>query len=170
MTDKILHSTPREDGFYMPAEYAPQRRVWMLWPERPDNWRDNAKPAQEAYAQVAIAVSEFAPVTVGASKAQFDRARKMLPDYIRVIPLESDDAWMRDVGPTFLVDGKGGLRAADWTFNAWGGLYDGLYAPWDRDDRVAAQVAEAENAPRYRTEGFVLEGGSIHVDGEGTVM
>ncbi|MBQ7113811.1 MAG: agmatine deiminase [Clostridia bacterium] len=170
MTDKILHSTPREDGFYMPAEYAPQRRVWMLWPERPDNWRDNAKPAQEAYAQVAIAVSEFAPVTVGASKAQFDRARKMLPDYIRVIPLESDDAWMRDVGPTFLVDGKGGLRAADWTFNAWGGLYDGLYAPWDRDDKVAAQVAEAENAPRYRTEGFVLEGGSIHVDGEGTVM
>lgn len=74
------------------------------------------------------------------------------------------------MGPSFLIDGKGGLRAVDWTFNAWGGLVDGLYFPWDQDDQVARKVCEIEGVDSYRTEGFVLEGGSFHVDGEGTVI
>ena len=77
----------------------------------------------------------------------------------------SDDAWMRDTGPTFVVDGNGGRRGVDWRFNAWGGIY----SPWDRDDRVAAKVLEVEGDGRYRAP-LVLEGGSIHVDGEGTVL
>ena len=84
--------------------------------------------------------------------------------------MASNDAWIRDCGPTFLVNDRGGLRAVDWTFNAWGGLVDGLYFPWDLDDQVAQKVCELERVDSYRTEGFVLEGGSIHVDGEGTVL
>ena len=76
---------------------------------------------------------------------------------------------MRDTGPTFVLDGDGGRRGVDWRFNAWGGLDGGLYFPWDRDERVAAKVLEIERAARYRAP-IVLEGGSIHVDGEGTVI
>jgi agmatine deiminase len=76
---------------------------------------------------------------------------------------------MRDVGPTFVVDDRGGRRGVDWKFNAWGGLEGGLYFPWDRDDQVARKVLEIERADRYRAP-LVLEGGAIHVDGEGTVL
>ena len=93
----------------------------------------------------------------------------MLPPEVRVVELSSDDAWMRDVGPTFVVDGRGGRRAVDWPFNAWGGLRGGLYFPWDRDDQVAQKVAEVEGADRHRAP-LVLEGGSIHVDGAGTCL
>ena len=77
---------------------------------------------------------------------------------------------MRDTGPTFVIDDNGGLRGVDWTFNAWGGEDGGLYADWQRDDEVARKILEIEYCDRYRTEGFVLEGGSIHVDGEGTLI
>ena len=65
---------------------------------------------------------------------------------------------------------KGERRAVDWEFNAWGGLVDGLYFPWDQDALVARKVCELTNTDSYKTDDFVLEGGSIHVDGEGTVM
>ena len=160
-----LKSTPTEDGFRMPAEFEPHRGCWMAWPERPDNWRLGAKPAQEAYAAVAEAIAASEPVTMAVSDAQFDNARAMLPPEVRVVEIAADDAWIRDHGPTFVVDGKGGRRGVDWHFNAWGGLY----FPWDRDERVAAKVLEIESADRYRAP-IVLEGGSIHVDGEGTVL
>jgi agmatine deiminase len=103
------------------------------------------------------------------SDAQFEHCRAVLSNSIRVVELSSDDAWMRDVGPGFLLDGRGGRRGVDWRFNAWGGLDGGLYFPWDRDERVARKVLEIEGAERYRAP-IVLEGGSIHVDGEGTVL
>jgi agmatine deiminase len=92
----------------------------------------------------------------------------MLPDPIRVVEMSNDDSWMRDIGPTFVINQDGAVRGVDWIFNAWGGLVDGLYFPWDRDDAVARKVLDLENAQRYRAP-IVLEGGSIHVDGEGTV-
>jgi agmatine deiminase len=76
---------------------------------------------------------------------------------------------MRDVGPTFVVNDRGGIRGVDWMFNAWGGLQGGLYFPWDQDDAVAQKVLEIEGRDRYRAP-FVLEGGSIHVDGQGTLI
>lgn len=170
MAKRIESSTPRQDGYRMPAEYEPQAGVWMLWPERNDNWRNGAKPAQAAFAEVACAIARFEPVTVGVSASQYQNARAKLPPSVRVVEMSSNDAWVRDCGPTFLVNDKGGLRAVDWEFNAWGGLYDGLYFPWDRDDQVAQKICEIAGADSYRTAGFVLEGGSIHVDGEGTVL
>jgi agmatine deiminase len=166
---KLLDTTPAADGFRMPAEFEPHSGCWLLWPERTDNWRLGARPAQVAFAAVATAIATSEPVTVGASAAQYVHARSMLPDAIRVVEMSSNDAWMRDVGPTFVVGKPGGIRAVDWSFNAWGGLNGGLYFPWDQDDLVARKVAEIEGADRYRPP-LILEGGSIHVDGEGTLI
>ena len=163
-------STPAADGFHMPAEWAAHDGCWMIWPERPDNWRLGAKPAQEEFVAVATAIAGGGDaVTMAVSRRQFDNARGALPPEVRVVEMTTDDAWMRDVGPTFLVDGAGGRRGVDWIFNAWGGTEGGLYWPWKDDDEVARKVLEVERAGRYRAP-FVLEGGSIHVDGEGTVI
>ena len=166
---RTLASDPRRDGYRMPGEFERHSGCWMLWPERPDNWRLGAKPAQAAFAAVATAIAGSEPVTVGASAAQFANARRMLPARVRVVELSSNDAWMRDVGPTFVVDARGGVRGVDWKFNAWGGLKGGIYFPWDLDDAVAHKVLEVEGCDRYRAP-FVLEGGAIHVDGQGTVV
>ncbi|MBB2910571.1 agmatine/peptidylarginine deiminase [Streptosporangium becharense] len=126
-----LTGTPADDGFRMPAEWEPHEGCWMLRPERPDNWRAGAKPAQAAFALVAHAVADAGdPVTVGVSAAQFRHARASLSAAVRVVELSFDDAWIRDTGPTFVVDGRGGRRDVDWIFNAWGGLEGGLYFPW----------------------------------------
>ena len=166
-----LHTLPAEDGFHMPAEWSPHQQTWMLWPERTDNWRLGAKPAQLAFAAVARAIAHFEPVTVGVSAAQYENACARLEHpQIRVVEISSDDAWVRDTGPTFVVNPLGELRGIDWTFNAWGGLNGGLYWPWQRDDQVARKILALEGCARYRSEGFVLEGGAIHVDGEGTLL
>jgi agmatine deiminase len=166
---RTLKSTPLKDGFRMPAEYERHAGCWMLWPERSDNWRDGAKPAQAVFAAVASAIATGEPVTVGVSAAQYQNARARLPSAVRVVEVSCNDAWIRDSGPTFVIDAKGRRRGVDWTFNAWGGLNGGLYFPWDRDDEVAQKVLEIESSDRYRTS-FVLEGGAIHVDGQGTCL
>jgi agmatine deiminase len=152
----------------MPGEFEIHQGTWMLWPERPDNWRLGAKPAQKAFAAVATAIARFEPVTMGVSQAQYSNARNMLPGSIRLVEMSNNDAWIRDTGPTFVSNGTE-IRAVDWDFNAWGGLKGGLYFPWDLDDMVARKVAEIERVDRYKAP-IVLEGGSIHVDGEGTVL
>jgi agmatine deiminase len=164
-----LPSTPAADGFRMPAEWEPHSGCWMAWPERPDNWREGAAPAQAAFVAVASAIAASEPVTMAVSEAWSERARAALPAPVRVVEVPTDDAWMRDTGPTFVVDATGERRGVDWRFNAWGGLDGGLYTAWDRDDAVAAAVLETEGAMRYRAP-IVLEGGAIHVDGEGTVL
>src|ERR1700692_3990434 len=163
---RTLTSTPAKDGFRMPAEFERHSGCWMLWPERSDNWRAGAKPAQTTLRAVATAIATGEPVTVGVSAAQFQNARARLPRMVRVVEISSNDAWIRDCGPTFVIDGKGRRRGVDWTFNGWGGLDGGLYFPWDRDDEVAQKVLELEGAGRYRTS-FVLEGGATPGGGPG---
>lgn len=169
-------TTPKTDGFYMPAEWYRQYQVWMLWPERTDNWRLGAKPAQQAFTKVALAISEFALVTVGVSAAQYENAllhltNGMATRPIKVVELSSNDAWVRDTGATFVVSEDGEeCRGVDWGFNAWGGLDGGLYFPWNLDQQVASKILQMEECHRYPCHDFVLEGGSIHVDGEGTVL
>jgi len=165
----LINSTPGKDGYRMPGEFEPHAGCWMLWPERPDNWRLGAKPAQRAFVDVATAVAQFEPVTMGVSRDQFRNARNVLPDHVRVIEMSYNDSWMRDCGPTFVVDDEGTVRLVDWDFNAWGGLERGAYFPWDQDELVPRKVAEIERIDRYKAP-IVLEGGSIHVDGEGTLL
>lgn len=166
---KTLTTTPKQDGFYMPGEFDEHEGCFMVWPQRSDNWRNGGKPAQQAFAEVAKAIAQFEPVTMMVNHDQYHHARYLLPDSIRVLEASSNDAWMRDIGPSFVTNGKT-VRGIDWRFNAWGGLVDGLYFPWDKDDAMAQKVCEIAGKDRYRLNDFVLEGGSIHVDGEGTVL
>ncbi|WP_414147191.1 agmatine deiminase [Erwinia sp. BNK-24-b] len=164
-----LLTTPQADGFAMPAEWSPQQAVWIIWPYRKDNWRADARPAQQAFAAVAAAILQTTAVFIAVPEQDMAEARAIMPARATLVAIESDDAWIRDSGPTIVVNGAGERRAISWTFNAWGGLAGGLYAPWDRDEAIASQVASHHGLPCYQT-GLVLEGGSIHVDGEGTLL
>jgi len=165
---RLFTTTPSQDGFRMPAEFEKHDGCWMLWPERTDTYRLGAKPAQNAYIETATAISQFEKLTVGVSSSQFSNARNRLPAHIRVIEMSYNDSWLRDSGPIFVNNGKE-VRAVDWDFNAWGGLKEGIYFPWDQDALVARKIAEIEWIDRYKGP-MVLEGGAITVDGDGTLI
>ncbi|GAB4826374.1 hypothetical protein Ancab_009239 [Ancistrocladus abbreviatus] len=172
-----LEGTPAVHGYHMPAEWEPHYQCWMGWPERPDNWRDKAVHAQRVFAKVATSISKFEPVTVCASSAQWENARKQLPPNIRVVEMSMNDSWFRDTGPTFLVrnttanlaSGELNIAGIDWNFNSWGGIDDGCYTDWSLDILVARKILEIERVSRF-PHTMILEGGSIHVDGEGTCL
>ena len=153
----------------MPAEWKPHAGCWMLWPQRRDTWRKGGKPAQLAFVELAHEISRFEPVTVGVNPDQFRNARALMPQQIRVLELPNNDAWIRDSGATFVVNDAGNVRGVDWMFNAWGGLQKMMYFPWDLDELVAQKMLEIANLDRYRAP-LIMEGGSFHVDGEGTLI
>lgn len=172
-----MNGTPALHGYLMPAEWEPHSQCWMGWPERPDNWRDDALHAQRVFAKVATAISKFEPVTVCASAAQWENARSQLPENIRVIEMSMNGSWFRDTGPTIVVNKSSASSGAqapkvaglDWNFNSWGGVDDGCYRDWSLDLQVARKILSTERLPRF-PHSMVLEGGSIHVDGEGTCL
>jgi len=157
----------------MPAEFGPHAGCWLAWPKRPEIWRADGKPAKHAFTQVVNAISKFEPVTVIAHNAQWQEARNALPEHVRVVEMTIDDSWLRDTAPTFVLGEvrscpKPPLRmlvGIDWGFNGWGDLF-GIY---EQDKLVARKICEAERLPCI-TADFILEGGSIHVDGEGTLL
>jgi agmatine deiminase len=156
---------PVDDGFFMPSEAAPHERCWMAWPCRASLWGGGLEAARSAYAAVAKAISAFEPVTMLANDADLTDAAARCGASVSCQALPLDDSWMRDSGPTFLVDGKGGLAAVDWRFNAWGEKFH----PFDQDAEIAGRVLAQLGVARYVAP-LVLEGGSIHVDGEGTLL
>lgn len=169
-TFDLREKTPAAEGYWMPAEFEPHEGTWLLWPERTDNWRDGARPAQEAVLRVAAAIRHFEPVRLGASRPQAQRLREIAPAGVQVVSIEYDDIWVRDTGPTFLVaEQPETLRSVQWRFNAWGGLYQ----PFTRDltlpREISADAFGREMRDRYAAP-IVLEGGAIHVDGQGTAM
>lgn len=167
----MLHTKPVADGFAMPAEFAPHRATVLIWPVRPGSWGRDPSAAQKAFLDVIAEISKGEEVYLLAGAADFSAAKAAVADLDRVMVLEieSDDAWARDVGPTFVTNGKT-LRGISWRFNAWGGEVDGLYAQWDKDDAVASALCQDLGVDYYDAGDFVLEGGSIHVDGEGTLL
>ena len=168
---KIIHdSTPAEDGFYMPAEFDSHRGCILIFPERRDSWQYGGYAARKAFVEIAEAISRSEEVTVCAGAEQYDNARVMLPDQIRVVEMSSNDAWARDYAPVFVRNHAGEIRGIDWGFNAWGGLHDGLYFPWDQDNKMARKLCDLFHTDIYHKRDFILEGGSIHVDGEGTCL
>ena len=147
---------------------------WIIWPYRRDNWRHDATPARTAFAAVISAISEFERVAVCVRQQDMSSALEALGNLLNVEihEMDSDDSWIRDTGPTFLIGQNKELRGVHWHFNSWGqlGLVDGInYVTWEKDKLIGAHVLSIAEAKRYRTE-FNLEGGSIHVDGEGTVL
>ncbi len=169
-------TTPKQDGFFMPAEFAPHQGTAMIWPVRPGSWPGGALAAQRAFLAVATAIAQGETVYLLANPEDravvAGRVAECLPTPhpIHVLPISSDDSWARDTAPTFLVNDQGELRAVDWQFNAWGGDFDGLYPDYAQDDLVASRLTRHLNVPCYDARPFVLEGGAIHSDGEGTVL
>jgi agmatine deiminase len=156
----------------MPAEGAPHNRCWMAWPCREALWGDGLPAARDAYAAVAKAVSAFEPVTMLAPRPLVaDAVRLCGPAVDVATPRQGDtwagidDSWMRDTGPSFLVDGKGGIAGCDWRFNGWGKKY----SPIDDDAALAVRILAQLDIKCFSAP-FVLEGGAIHVDGDGTVL
>ncbi len=163
-------NTPAKDGFFMPAEYAPHQGTLLVWPERPGSWGNDPTPARKAFAEIITKLAKHETVYVLVSSTSKPSAQQMLPQSVQLLDIETDDAWARDIAPTFVRHPSGAIRAVDWAFNAWGGAYDGLYPDYANDDAAAAAICNALQIPRYDAHPFVLEGGAIHSDGEGTVL
>jgi agmatine deiminase len=159
-------TTPGGAGFRMPAEWAPHAGCWMAWPCRPENW-DDIERARATYVEVARAIARFEPVTMTANAEDAGAARRALAGIADadVIVLASDDSWARDSAPTFVSDGRGALAGVDWRFNAYGGIYE----EYGRTRTMARRILDLLGARRFAAP-LVLEGGAVHVDGEGSVV
>ena len=167
---KTLDTTPLADGFSMPAEFAPHAGCWMLWPERPDNWRLGALPAQQAFANVATAIARFEPVTVGVSAGTFRVRARAAPGAgarRRDVPRRCLDARrrpdVRDQRAWRAPRRRLALQRLGRAFRA-GSIFRGT-----RTTSSRSKVLEIEGSDRYRAP-IVNEGGAIHVDGEGTAL
>ncbi|GAB6859132.1 agmatine deiminase family protein [Microbacterium xylanilyticum] len=155
----------------MPSETARHDRVWMAFPAEGETLGDTDALREEGYATwtaVAHAVSEFTPVTMLVDPSELTRARRMLSSDITILEAPVDEFWMRDSGPTFVVDAErpGVLGAVDWVFNGWGA---NSWASWTKSGEHARIIA-AEVGAELVSSMLVNEGGGIHVDGEGTVL
>ena len=156
-------STPREQGFVMPPEWAPHERCWMAWPCRAEHWGDRLAAARQAYADVAKAIAEFEPVTMVARPELTAEASLQCGQGVSVLPLEHDDAWIRDTAPTFVRNAEGLLAGIDWRFNGYG-QRSPEYAS---DAALAERICRRLKVPRFEAP-IVFEGGALQVDGEGT--
>ena len=156
-------------GYLMPAESAPQQRVWMAFPSEGYSLGDTEQARHEArstWAAVAHAIAEFEPVIMVVDPDERAAASRYLSADIETLEAPLNDAWMRDIGPTFVHAADGSVAAVDWVFNGWGAQ---SWARWDRDARIGRIVAEAAGTPIV-TSDLVNEGGGIQVDGAGTVL
>ncbi|MDH3700130.1 MAG: agmatine deiminase family protein [Alphaproteobacteria bacterium] len=156
----------------MPAEWSRHDRCWMAWPCREALWGDELPAAREAFAAVAKAIAAFEPVTMIAPHGLVEEAARLCGRAVDVATPRRgdaragiDDSWMRDTGPSFLIDGKGGIAGCDWRFNGWGGKYTSI----DDDAALASRILAQLNIKCFSAP-FVLEGGAIHVDGGGTAL
>ncbi len=164
-------TTPSSDGYSMPFEGGPHKATVILWPFRSDTWREKAAPGREAFAQVVKAIARFEPVIVGVHPSLPPSSFALISGVpnVTVIRVRYNDSWARDNMPLFVKKGSS-LRGVDFRFNAWGGNVDGLYANYHDDDKLSSVFCRRYKIPDYYLPSFVLEGGSIAVDGEGTCI
>ena len=163
-------NTPKQDGFHMPGEFEPHHGTIMVFPERPGSWGTDPTAAQRAFCTIARRLSECEQVYMLVNARTLETAERMLPECVLLMQIDTDDAWARDIAPTFVRNDAGEVRGISWQFNAWGGDFDGLYPDYEKDDAAADAVCERLRIPCYNARPFVLEGGAIHSDGEGTIL
>ncbi|MEY2880524.1 MAG: Agmatine deiminase [Verrucomicrobiota bacterium] len=156
----------------MPAEWEPQEAVWLSWPHRRRTWPRHFRAIPAAFARFVAAISRFEPVRLNCAAALQPRARRLCTqagaDMARVTFFDhaTNDAWCRDHGPIFVKHARTGeVAITDWTFNAWGEKH----SPFDADNAIPARVARALGVRRF-PHPFVLEGGSIDVNGAGLLL
>ena len=157
-------ATPRSEGWFAPGDDARHERTWMAWPARGDIWGSMLAGVRSDVASVARAIAGFEPVTMVARPDQSRDAARACGKGVQIVELVNDDLWMRDMGPVFLVNGRGGLAGLDLNFNGWGGKQAHAH-----DARVAREVLGLLGVRRF-TAPFVAEGGALVADGQGTVM
>lgn len=157
-------------NYKMPAEWVKHTRTYISWPVQASMcYPEDYDAVCRGYAEIIEAIAEFEPVTVVVNPVEADESETLAHlfrnERIEGLTLEHNDAWLRDNGPTFLVSGVGDVAGVNWQFNAWGGKY----APCDLDDQVAPQILDHVGVKRFDAP-IVMEGGSLHVDGEGTLL
>lgn len=167
--------TPAVLGYRMPAEWAPHEATWLSWPHKEESWPGAFEPVPEIFAQIAGVLSESELVRINvADEEMAEGVRNLLkrggvnPDAIRFHLNPTDDAWVRDHGPSYVVreaDGKCERAIVNWEYNAWGGKYP----PFDLDNAVPQRIA-AESGETVFSPGIVMEGGSIDVNGCGDLL
>ena len=160
-----MERTPAEDGYYMPPDWGPHERCWMTWPCRIDAWGESMDLACLATAALARAIAPYEPVNMLVRSDLIPMARLQLGSLVSIWEAELDDSWCRDIAPNFLVNGEGGLAGAVFDFNAWGNKY----RDYDKDAKLGRWLLRELDLPCYQVP-MVLEGGSIHVDGSGTLI
>jgi agmatine deiminase len=158
-------STPEQEGFSMPAEWSPHAATLMAWPLEADYWDGRVEDARREWAGVARAVASAEPVIMVCNRVDEQGVRDHCGAGVEVLPVPIDDSWMRDAGPIFVRNGAGEVAAVSFRFNAWGERFPS----WANDDAMPAAVA-AHLGLRLFEAPFVLEGGSILTDGEGTLL
>lgn len=160
-------NTPKQAGFYMPAEWHAHERCWMAWPCHQQTWEKvGLTRARAAYVLVAKSIAQYEPVTLLVNPDDMAEAASLCEgSKIQLMPLMINDSWTRDTGATFLLNAKGELAGVDWIHNAWGGNYPDCAL----DNKIAAAIIK-ETRAKYFHAPLVMEGGSFHVDGEGTVL
>jgi Porphyromonas-type peptidyl-arginine deiminase len=156
--------TPRSAGWFAPADHVPHTRTWMAWPARADIWGAMLAGVRRDVASVARAIARFEPVAMVARPQQAHAAAAACGQGVEIVPLANDDLWMRDMGPVFLVNGRGGLAGLDMNFNGWGNKQ-----VHPNDARIAREVLALLGVPRF-TAPFTAEGGALEVDGQGAVL
>lgn len=159
---------PTDLSYSMPPEWAKHTRTFLSWPVRTSMvFPEDYESVCQGYAEIARAIAEFEPVTLIVNPTDAEQVKAYFIDTPNVdfLPIPHNDAWFRDNGPTFVVNDAGDVAGVNWRFNAWGGKY----APWDLDDGVAPQLLEKYGNRRFDAP-LVMEGGSLHVDGEGTLL
>ncbi len=158
---------PKDLNYTMPPEWGKHERTFISWPVQDSMcFPDNHESVCQGYAEIITAIAEFEPITVVVNPDELEQVERLVSGpNITLLPIEHSDAWLRDNGPTFVVNDEGALAGVNWSFNAWGGKY----SPWDLDDKVAPQILEHLQVTRFDAP-LVMEGGSIHTDGEGTLI
>ena len=164
------HLTPAELGYRLPAEWEPHAATWLAWPHRRATWLGDFAVIPEVFAGVARLLAAYEPVKVIGAGEPLAEARRHLADIagVECVEIATNDAWLRDTGPVFLVPRESASAAAAavaWGWNAWGGKYP----PWDDDARVAHAIADRVGQAVFEP-GIVLEGGAIETDGDGTLL
>lgn len=158
---------PTALNYTMPAEWTQHERTFISWPIQASMvYPEQYEAVCASYAEIITAIAEFEPVTVVINPDDEELVRSFVKqENVTLLPIQHNDAWLRDNGPTFIQNAEGKLAGVNWKFNAWGGKY----SPWDLDDAVAPQILNQAGITQFDAP-LVMEGGSIHTDGEGTIL
>ncbi len=161
----IRTTPPAEEGFFFPAEWTPHERTLMQFLPPQNFSRRDIAASQREWSDVANAVAEFEPVTMAVRAEDMASAARLVSSSVELIEMPLNDGWCRDSGPMILVNGGLERRVAGFEFNCWGEKF----VPYDDDALVKARFAERFGMPFHPAD-LVLEGGAVHVDGEGTAI